>query len=305
MKNQDLRKLNILITGATGFLGSHLTKKMVDEGFQVIILKRSTSSTWKIKDSLSKIKIYDIDKLPIRKAFIENDINLVIHTACNYGKNGESIIEIVNTNILFGLEILELCLEFNVNSFINTDTFFNTKTIKQKHLSTYSITKKHFVDWLLDLSKDIKIANLKLHHMYGENDSINKFIPWIISELFNRVDEINLSKGEQKRDFIYVEDVVSAYLTTVKMMHTFGNFTELNVGTGKKLTLKSFVLNLMQEFEIQVGQSPTKINFGSQPYRDGEIMDVFNDNSKLLELGWKPKYIAQKGIKKLISEYEV
>jgi len=76
----------ILLTGPTGFLGSHLLQALLNEGYKVIILKRSFSDTWRINHLLDNLKSYDINKTPLEKPFEENKIDIIIHTATNYGR---------------------------------------------------------------------------------------------------------------------------------------------------------------------------------------------------------------------------
>ncbi len=90
--------MTILLTGATGFLGSHLLHRLLKLNYDVVILKRSTSNTWRIESVLSKIKCYDIDKVAIEKPFEEQKIDAVIHTVTNYGRNNSSVSTIVDTN---------------------------------------------------------------------------------------------------------------------------------------------------------------------------------------------------------------
>ena len=107
----------ILITGATGFLGSHITWTLFNEGFSIIILKRSFSDIWRIREIIDKIRYYDIDKVELEIPFKENEIDCIIHTATNYGKKREKISEIIETNVVFPLKLLEIA------TFFNTDTF--------------------------------------------------------------------------------------------------------------------------------------------------------------------------------------
>lgn len=288
----------VLVTGATGFLGSHLVHALLKEGFEVVILKRSTSDIWRIADVIEKVKSYDVNTRNVESAFEENDINIVIHTACNYGRNEESIKEVVETNVLFGLEVLECSINYN------TDTFFNTGTLLQKHLNSYTRSKKQFVEWLKMLSDNIQVVNLKLEHMYGPKDGTTKFVPWVISQLFDQVEEIKLTEGEQKRDFIFIDDVVSAFMTVIKSRKQLNNFSEFDVGTGNMISVKSFVSKIKEVYEKQEGPVSTKLNFGAIPYREGEIMNIEVENQKLLDLGWNPSYTLNKGLQNLIKNYE-
>lgn len=288
----------VLVTGATGFLGSHLLHALLKEEYSVVILKRSTSDIWRIDDVIDNVISYDVNTQKVEKAFEENDINIVIHTACNYGRNGESLKEVVETNILFGLEVLECSIKFN------TDTFFNTDTLLQKHLNVYTRSKKQFVEWLKMLSDSIQVVNLKLEHMYGPKDSTNKFVPWVLSQLVDEVEEIKLTKGEQKRDFIFIDDVVTAFLTVIKNREQLGNFSEFDVGTGYAISVRSCVTKIKEIYEKQAGQTHTKLHFGAIPYREGEIMSVVVDNQELLDLGWTPSFSTEEGLINLIKNHK-
>ena len=287
----------VLITGATGFLGSYLVHAMLKENFEVVILKRSTSDVWRIADVMDDIVIYNVDIDSPEKAFVENSINIVIHTSCNYGRNKESNSEVIQTNILFGLEVLECCIKHNVNTFINTDTLLH------KGLNSYTLSKKQFVEWLMKLSTEVQIVNLKLEHMYGPKDSKTKFVPWVLSQFYSGVDEIRLTEGKQERDFIFIQDVISAYITIIKCRGQLEKFSEFDVTTGNFISIKSFVTKLKQAYEIKTGECRTKLNFGAIPYRDGEIMSIEGDNRELLDLGWLPRISIDQGLNKYIYEY--
>lgn len=98
----------ILIAGATGFIGSHLVKKLIQNNFGLIILKRSYDKTDRIKKYLNRVEIYDIDKEGIEKAFKENKIDMVINLVTNYGRDKQVLVsDIVESNILFGLKLIE------------------------------------------------------------------------------------------------------------------------------------------------------------------------------------------------------
>lgn len=290
----------VLITGATGFLGSNLVKNFVNKRYKVIILKRSTSDIYRINEVFDKVISYDVDSVSIQQAFIENDIDVVIHTACNYGRSNESLTKIVQTNILFGLEVLESSIKFSTDTFINTDTFSNTNFVLQKHLNVYARTKKQFVEWLQMKSTEIQLINMKLEHMYGPEDNITKFVPWVISQLRSEVEEIKLTKGIQKRDFIFVDDVVSAFEMVLNNKLKLSGYTEFDTGTGILISLKEFVKKIKSVYEAIEGNTTTRLNFGAIPYKDDEMMSVNTNNKKLLELGWEPLIGVEEGLRKII-----
>lgn len=289
----------ILLTGATGFLGSHLLKHLVKKKYKVVILKRSTSDIFRITNIINHVTTYDIDKKPIELAFKNHKIDVVMHLATSYGKK-QNYENLIQTNIIFGLNLISLSIKYKIDVFINTDTFFNNKNAIQSHLSEYTTTKKHFLDWL-SLKKDsIKIANMKIHHVYGENDSDDKFSMWLFHELSDGNKNIKLTTGIQLRDFIYVQDVVKAYEVVMLNNQSFESMQEFNISTGGKHTVKEFCIVMGHEI-LKDSQSVKEVLlFGAKNDNLDEIMDIDNDNSPLLKLGWKPNFDLVKGIHNMI-----
>jgi nucleoside-diphosphate-sugar epimerase len=288
----------VLLTGATGFLGSHLLKVLIDNGCQVAILKRSFSDTRRIKDYLDKIQSFDIDLVPIETAFKKcKQFDCVIHTATNYGRCGESAVEVFEANLTFPLRLLEIATLYN------TATFFNTATILYTYLNYYSLSKKQFEDWgrIFAEQGNIQFVNIKLEHMYGSGDDPSKFTTWVVQSCLKNVDKIELTPGEQKRDFIYIDDVVDAYKLLLKKAMQLGNgFQEFDLGTGSTVSIREFV-----ETVRKLTEADTELAFGAKPYREQEIMLSEADISKLLNLGWKPRYDLIIGLKKMIEGEEM
>jgi CDP-paratose synthetase len=287
----------ILVTGATGFLGSHLIESLIKQGYSVVILKRSTSNLWRISDLMPLVKSYDVDLVSVDLAFMENRIDCVIHAACHYGRNGDSAATIAETNLSFGLCILDACLKHGTSTFVNTDTLLS------KYLNNYTLSKKQFVEWLTQHSDKINVINLRLEHIYGPKDDKNKFVHWVISQFEANVPEISLTKGHQKRDFIYIDDVVAAYLLVIEKSSALNGFNEYDVGTGKLMEVKVFLELLKDAYQNNLGNTTSKLLFGAVPYRDGEMMTVKVDNESLVALGWKPVISVKQGLQNLIKGY--
>ena len=290
----------ILLTGATGFLGSHLLFALLKEGYKMVILKRSFSDTWRIDSLMHQIKIYDIDITSYEKAFEEQKIDVVIHTATNYGRETHNISKIVEDNLLFSLKIVETASRYN------TDIFFNTDTSQNKFLSDYTLSKKQFVEWLqfFTKTKKIKVVNLRLDHMYGTSDDNSKFVVWLMEQMLSNRDVINLTQGNQRRDFIYIDDVVSVYLLILRKHENLSEFSEFDVGTGEQISIREFVLKLKDTMEL-IYNKPIlmNLNFGAIPYRKGEMMEVVEDVNPLFNLGWKPNIMLAEGLKSVVNEF--
>jgi nucleoside-diphosphate-sugar epimerase len=285
----------VLLTGGTGFLGSHLIYVLLKNNYRVIVLKRSTSNIWRIDDVLEKIVCYDIDSAGLEAAFSDQHIDAIIHTACCYGRNNEKASVIADTNIMFGLQLFEFADKFN------TDTFFNTDTLLQKYLNAYSLSKKHLVEWLKKLSGKVRVINMKLEHMYGPKDDNTKFVPWIIEQLEQNQRMINLTSGIQQRDFVYVTDVAQAYLQVLKHRTKLEEYSEFEIGTGQSIPVREFVCEIVRQYKKQHSKNQTRLNFGSIPDREGEMMYMKADIRGLTSLGWKPVVDFEKGIKSIIT----
>ncbi|WP_026765955.1 NAD-dependent epimerase/dehydratase family protein [Selenomonas ruminantium] len=282
-----------LVTGATGFLGSHVVKKLLAEGQKVVILKRSFSNTKRLEAELCKVKSYDIDKLDdFVDVFREQHIDVVIHTATCYGRQGEAVEEIYDVNLKFPLKLLELALHFN------TDTFFNTDTILSKYLNWYALSKKQFSEigqQFAHMGK-INFIDAKLEHMYGEDDANTKFVTFMLEALQNNQDELKLTAGEQRRDFIYVDDVVEAYWKILTLQSNDKKYQHYEVGTGKTISIKELVM-----LAKSITKSQTKLVFGAIPYRENEIMNSEANVESLLNMGWQAKVDIETGIRKIVG----
>ena len=201
----------IIVTGISGFLGLALTKSLISQDYTVIGFRRNIRK--KLKFNNKKLIIYKNNKKQILKVFSEySNILGIIHTATCYGRQNETILEILEANVYYPLNLLELAVKKNVKFFINTDT------VLQKYLNLYSMSKNQFLDWCRFFAKNssIKILNLKLQHMYGPGDDSNKFTGFIFDQLIKNVKEIDLTPGYQERDFIFIDDVVNIWFNLFK-----------------------------------------------------------------------------------------
>ncbi|WP_339627066.1 NAD-dependent epimerase/dehydratase family protein [uncultured Winogradskyella sp.] len=288
-------KKTVLITGINGFLGSHLAKHL-KSNFEVIGLEYSLENLHRIASE--NFKVYSTNDTILETIFKENEFYAVIHVATLYKRQYEPIFNLLNTNINLPVQLLELSGKYDVNLFLNTDSFFNNPSYSYSYLSDYTLSKKHALEWikLLSSSSKCKVANMKVFHMFGEHDAPIKFIPFLIDKIKNNEPILDLSPGTQTRDFIYIKDVVTSFECILNSFSVLKEYQEFEVGTGVSYTVKELAL-LIKE----ITNSKTQLNFGGIPFRKGEIMESESNIFSLKDLGWEPSFNLQSALKNCIN----
>lgn len=286
--------MTVLLSGATGFLGSALLKRFVHENIQVVALKRSDSDTEHITSFVSNIVLYDIDKMSLEDIFAEHRIDIVVHTATYYGNKNESVLPLINTNLLFTIDLYECAQHYGVQCFINTDTLLPFE------VSSYALSKKHTREWLHFVSEKLRVINMKIEYMYGPTQRKDQFIPWLIEQMRENTPVIDLTEGTQKRDFVYIDDVVDAYMLIMQNCSSFEMYEEFEVGYGAAREVRQIVVRLYEKIK-QRSNISSKLNFGAIAYRNGESMHIEADVSKLNHLGWHPKVNIEEGLQRMVG----
>ncbi|WP_219428853.1 NAD-dependent epimerase/dehydratase family protein [Persephonella hydrogeniphila] len=297
---------NVLLTGGTGFIGSHLIEHLLKEKINIILLKRSMSDTWRIKHLLKDIKTYNIDNVLIEEIFKENKLEAIIHLATYYKKyHGISDIEnMIYSNITFPTKLLDMCLKYKVKYFINTGTFFeyNIKSLpvneneEKKPFNLYSATKISFEDIAKFYSDQVKIITLRIFSPYGEKDNEYKLIPTLIKKAILN-EEIELSEGFQKLDFIYVKDIANAYVKVLQNIEKLNTLESFNIGSGFPYSIREIV-SIVEE----ILEKTVKVKWG-KPSKDIQI--CYADISKVKNyIGWEPKFSLKEGLERTISYYK-
>lgn len=284
----------ILITGANGFLGSFLIRHLY-KYYHVIGLKRSGSDIFRIYDIMPHFTCYDVDKINLNAIFQNHRIDIIIHTATNYGSNN-SISEILQSNLIYPIELISLGIKYKAKAFINTDTFY---TPSYGALQNYAISKGQFLEWIKHLSNDIKIVNLKIGIIFGPTDHRDKFTPTIIKRLLNNEPEIELTEGTQRRNFLYIEEAVRIYHAIIENIYTISvSFSDFNIGTGESTSIKDYIKCIHR-----LSKSKSNLKFGALKFRDNEIMNPESNINEILNLGWRPELTLEEALLKTI-EYE-
>ena len=284
----------VLITGITGFLGSAIARELY-KTHRIIGLKRHTSDLFRISDITHDITLYDADRISLKTLFQESVINFVIHTATDYGAHGD-VSKVLDANVKYPLSLLSLSISRGVTAFINTDTFY---TPNYSALQYYSLSKCQFLEWAKQLSDDLLVINLKTGVLIGPTDNYDKFTPSIIRRLLASEAGIDLTLGDQKRNFLYIEEAARIYRLILERISIIpSGFNEFNVGSSETHSIRDYIERLHR-----LTQSHSCLNFGALPYRKNEIMAPDADIRKLHRLGWKPKVTLEEALIRTI-DYE-
>lgn len=290
------------ITGATGYLGSHLTRRLHQCGHRVVVLKRSRSNVARIADILPDLASYDIDVQPFDAVFKDQRIACILHCATDYGRKDVSRASIIEANLVLPLRLLETAIQHGTPFFVNTDT------VLDKRVSAYSLSKRQFRDWLATLSTAIHGINVALEHFYGPGDDATKFVGEMVRRLLAGEPRIALTRGEQQRDFVYIDDVVDAFALIlehhVKPLPPAGpsepstaSLACYEIGSGQAVSIREFMTVLRR----LAGQLHVALDFGAIPYRDNEVMYSQARIAPLLSLGWKPRVSLEDGLRRTVA----
>ncbi|TRX04450.1 NAD-dependent epimerase/dehydratase family protein [Flavobacterium gawalongense] len=283
---------NILVTGATGYLGSRFLDKLLKNNYQICVVKRETSDISKIMSLSAEVKFYNNDEVSIKNLFQENDIEMIVHIATLYGRKGETMFQIKEANLDFPLLILKYAIDNNVKYFINTGTSLPYLT------NQYSLFKNQFSECLEFHSSNITTINILLEHFYGPGDDDSKFITSMIGKMKSNIDKIELTEGIQLRDFIFIEDVLDAYFFIINNINKFKGYNNLPLGSGETVTIKGVVETIKE-----ITSSTSDLLFGNIPMRSNELMCSDADISILNGLGWTPKFNLNEGLKMTVESY--
>lgn len=279
--------MTVLLTGATGFIGSHILKVLLNEGYEMIILKRSSSDTLRIDENLSKVTSYNSDKTALSKIFSNHQIDLVIHAATSTSSDNTKILE---CNINDSVELFGLAMKGGV-FFVNLDsTSYHYKS------NNYANSKKIFRDIILNLGFK-RVVNLPIELVYGAKENPKRFLPTQITTLLNNK-PISMTQGIQKRNIIHIDDLVNALVIIISNKESFvEGYHEIYLASNDTLSIKELMLKLKE-----LTASKSVISFGEIVYEGEDMNDTVTNNQILQKLGWRQNRELANGLRAKIEE---
>jgi len=311
--------MKILVTGGAGFIGSNLTKKLIDRGDEVVIIDNFNDyydpqlKKDRIKKYLKgyKFKLYkgDIRNTKLLSRIFETEkIDKIVHLAALAGVRNSLLkpIEYEKVNINGTLNLLEFAQRYHIKNFVyassssvygnNTKQPFSESDNVDTPISPYAATKK--------------ATELLAHvysHIYGLNTTGLRYFtvygPWGRPDmaLFTFADNITkghsikvFNHGNMSRNFTYVDDIVSG---TITVLDANLKCEIINIGGNKEETLLKYI----EVLEKNLGKKAKKEMLPMQP---GDVPSTVADTKKLKNLGWQPKFGIEEGIKNFVSWYK-
>ena len=290
---------NIIVTGATGFVGSHLSKKLVELGYNVHIISRPSSTYENLESVKSKIDIFEYNQniTELINYFKEVEADIVFHLASLFISEHklDEVDDLINSNIKFGTHVLEAMSKSETYNLINTGTSWqHYKNEEYNPVNLYAATKQAFEDIIEYYVKalDFNVITLKLFDTYAEDDNRGKLIN-LLGKFSKEKKKIKMSPGEQKIDLVHVDDVVVAFISAYDLIKEKKiSHKKYAVSSGKQIKLKGLI-----ELYEKVTGNEVLVEWGGRPYREREVMELWQDFDKLPN--WEVEISLQEGLRKL------
>ena len=299
----------VLVTGGSGFIGSHLVEELIKNKYKVEVLTQyNIESTigWlkdiKLKNS-AKIVYGDVcDQSLIFKLAKRNDAIIHLAALISIPYSYQSPSSYVSTNIIGTLNILEACKKFNIKKFLHTSTSevygsAQYTPIDEKHplnaQSPYAATKIAADQLVLSYHRSFNLPAtiIRPFNTFGPRQSLRAVIPTIITQVLNGKLEIKLGSTTTRRDFTHAKDTANGFVAALKAKNIDGEI--INLGTGVNFSIKD-VINIISKL------TNTKIRIITDKQRirpkKSEVSNLLSNNKKAKKmLKWKLIYPGKKG----------
>ena len=299
-----MKKNRILITGGTGFIGYHLAKKCLELNWSVDSISTKLP---KNKRKLKKVKYLELDisKNKNLTKYLSKDYDYIVNLAGYVDHSNKE--KTIKSHFNGCKNLANFFLNRNIKRFIQIGSSIEYGKIKspqkeskknyQKTYSFYGKAKLLSTKFLLKLKKkyNFPATILRLYLVYGPYQDGNRIIPFTIMNAINNK-KFDCSTGNQLRDFIYIDDLVSAIIKIIKNENLNGEI--INIGSGKPISIKRLIIKICK---LSKGGQP---QFGKIPFRKDEILRLYPNLSKIKKIiKWKAKVNLDQGLKKTIKYF--
>jgi nucleoside-diphosphate-sugar epimerase len=295
----------LLIVGGTGFIGRNLIKGAVKQGFDIVVLSLNAPDDKKKISGVVYIQADITDFIQLKNRLPNADFDYVINLSgyinhCQFLKGGRQVIDTHFSGVQNLLQTLDFGALKRFVQIGSSDEYGNqqapqTEEMRESPISPYSLGKvssTHLLQMLYRTER-LPVVILRLFLVYGPGQDRKRFLPQVINGCLSD-SSFSASKGEQLRDFCYVDDISRGILMSLKNDEVNGEV--INLASGEPITIRE-TINMVQRI---VGYG--KPEFGKVPYRKCENMALFADISKAKELlKWTPEVAIEDGLRRTIS----
>lgn len=307
---KNFSRLKILITGADGFIGSHLVDRLLDLNAKVFCVVEPDSDMHRIIEMKDKIHVlrYDICGAGLKKEIKKINPEKIFHLAAFVTPKREELLTETMFRVNLGgtVNLMSALKGIDCEVVINTGTceeYGNNKapfreTDLPMPVSPYSASKvaATFYCQMLYSSFHMPVVTLRPFLTYGPNQSGELLIPSLIRAALQGKD-FEITKGEQTREFNYVSDVIEGYIKAASTPAAIGRV--INIGCGKEYKIKD-----MAKKVIAMSGASINLKIGALPYREGEARSFYCDNSLARRiLKWRPKVELEEGLRRTVEWY--
>ena len=295
--------MKIIITGATGFVGSNLVPKLLKNGhelFEITIEPEKSKALFGNKTNQFYYSQEKHNELIIEINKFKPDVCIHLASFLTAADDFENLHKLLNSNIQFTCNVLDALKEVELKTFINTGSFaeYYKGDGKLDPAYLYTATKtasRIFVDYYSKMYK-FKYVTISPYTIYGGIDSQKKIID-IIYESLNSEIPVNLTPGNQMLDFIHIEDVTDFYVNILDYLDDIYSGISFQLGTGVGHTLR----DLTWIIEQLTGKK-ANINWGGKQYRPRDVMYAVANISEQYHLfGWQPTINIEEGIRNYLK----
>lgn len=303
----------ILVIGATGFVGSNLVRRLMADGHDVHILTRKFSNNWRLIDCFSDLHNHTVDLLNKEELKglmnkIQPDVIFHLATSGIYGGVQRPDREVIETNLLGTVNLINACNDIDYECFVNTGSSSEYGPKKEPMKETdlcepvnlYGISKcaATLYGQCIAKTKDKPIIGLRLFSPFGPFDDKSRLMIYAITNALQNK-PLMLGNPNAVRDYIYIEDVLEVYLQSIEKASGLKGEV-FNVGSGSQTTV-SYIVNKI--IEITGSKSEIKWNSFSGRAYDTEKWEA--DIEKVSRsFNWRPKYHIDDGIRPTISWFK-
>jgi nucleoside-diphosphate-sugar epimerase len=297
----------VLVTGANGFIGSHVVRLLLERGYETVAGIGPTADAWRLADVLDAIETLplDLESNGIDASARElRGTTAIVHLAARGVNPAEDDAEgIVRANIGGTLRLLELARELGAERFVHCGSCFEYGTgalLREdsplRPVAVYGASKAGatLLAHAFGRTHGLPVVALRPFTAYGPFEGRHRLVPsTIVSAL--RGAPIDLTGGEQTRDFVFVGDIAEAFVVAVEANDVGGETFNLCSGT------ETTVRELAQRTVDLTGTS-AELRFGALPYRDDELWTLSGDPRRSTErLGWTARTSLQDGLEQTVA----